>query len=477
MAIMTFGQCLKSLMEAHRLSVSTLVQKSGGTRAELRHALADELSSAKRNALAKKLCACGIFSQEERQSLKQALQVSEVGRERYAVFDAVERLLMNGTAEEDASVRLADGSWLQARLAELMAFEKIEILCINCNIPGVVKALEPFFADEDRDVRMRHYVQMDYCGSAAEMILCVSPILFDPRYMPFAIQPTAPTTASDYAFGGNYLSVKAVSPHKTDELFFVIRPGEGSAYELANAKRSAIQCFLERILRDVPTTAFKEMQQRKMDYVSLAVSCMSRELNRKLYLFGKSVCFQQTPVDIALSAFLDKGVFPAETAQKLVKQIMPIHRRRFENLLYQKKPTISIMSIEGCEHFLQTGMSSDHFVGFRAFTPQERLRIFEIMLDAAQADSGYMPLLLKQADPKCRYFVLCYDKLSIVLLKVDTNYDLDGHFDYVLLNFPELTKQYEDAFQNRIIKEGCHSREESLRILRTMMEEYAQTLR
>ena len=68
----------------------------------------------------------------------------------------------------------------------------------------------------------------------------------------------------------------------------------------------------------------------------------------------------------------------------LVKQIVPLHERRFQNLYTKKKPYIGTLSLEGCRRFLESGISRDQFAGIRPFFPKERLLIFSTMLKYAE---------------------------------------------------------------------------------------------
>lgn len=227
--------------------------------------------------------------------------------------------------------------------------------------------------------------------NAAEFVACMSPILFDNRYSPY--QLASWTETGQYpSVNGNLLLLSSRFGSQTEEQFFIIRDGS-SAYELSNADSVGICAFFNRIIAELPfrPTPLKVFEQTPMDYSSLVLSCLSRELNRTVFCYGTDISFAQVPTDVAVAAFRDKALFSPETADSLVKQIVPLHERRFQNLYTKKKPYIGTLSLEGCRRFLESGISRDQFAGIRPFFPKERLLIFSTMLKYAEENRSYSP--------------------------------------------------------------------------------------
>lgn len=467
----TFSQCLDRLMQQHHITVSALAAITG-SRTEIRKALMNALTAAKRAELYRRLCDKGVFSAEECRQLGCALETSRIGMEQYASRQAIERLL-TGRQDGAQPCVLEDGELLRDRVASLMAADEVNILCFNCIFPSVVAALLPLFDDPQRKVRMLHYVQPDCRGfNAAELILCMSPILFDRRYSPFAL-PLWEQSGLLSPLGGNLLLFQSRTRQGIRELFFVV---DAKTYELAPASAARLYPFVEHILDQLcpKPKPLKAYGQQAMDYSSLMMSCLSRELNRSTYSCGADMYFFQTPPNIALAAFRDKAAFTPKMAAMLEKRLFPIYEQRFQNLYTKKKPSYSVMSWDGCRQFLYTGMASDHFMGFRAFTPAERAVTFSTMLKAAEQNPAYSPILLRENGFSGPFHVMLYDKLGVVLGQPDTDYGPSSGYDYIFLNYPDFTGQCEDYFLNVLLKERCRSREESLRLLHAMLEDYVR---
>lgn len=466
----SFPDCLQDLMKRHQLTVGLLGKRLGGS-AELKHALADELTEGKRSVLCNKLCSLGIFEPEECESLLHSLEVSRIGAKRYASRRSIAMLLKADVAPNVEPILLGDGHSLADSIERIKDADEIELLCINCCYPALFTILAPLFSDQHADVNMRHYIRLDsYRSDAARFVSCVSPILFDSRYHPYGM-----VYAHDarHDVNGNLLCIHTVRNGERDEAFYVFVNAQ-LAYALPTAADAKLFPFFNRILSDfsVKPMPLKEMQNAQIDYANFCMLCLSRELNRSTYSLGSSIAFQQTPTEIALAAFNDKAAFPPEIMERLSKEVIPIHEQRFQNIYHKKKAGYSIYTLDGCRAFLETGASTDHFFGFRSFTPTERLLIFSLMLEAAKENKYFIPLLLKEPSFHCKYFIICYDKLGVALTSIDTDYRLGGGYSHVFLTFPEFTGQYTDYFLNDLVKNDCYSREESMCLLTELYHEF-----
>lgn len=471
-----FAQCIEQLLKEHKLTIGVLGAQIGA-RSDLRRALTNDLSSARRASLCEKICMSGPFSAEECEELRESLEVSRVGLERYASRRSIDRLMSIQTDEPPEPCCISGGPLIQRRLTPLLDADEINILCINCIYSSIIFALQPFFVDKGRSVRMYHYIQPDIVGlNAAEFVACISPILFDTRYSPYLLASWCDT--GEYpSINGNLLVINARFGKRTEEQLYVVSDSR-SAHELPNADAVGIFAFFSRIIADLPfrPTPLKMFEQASTDYASLVMSYLSRELNRSVFVYGTDISFVQVPTDIAVKAFQDKAMFPPDVMASFLKRLIPLHERRFQNLYTKKKPSVMTFTLEGCQRFMESGKSRDHFAGIRPFLPMERLHILSTMLKYADENRNFSPIVLKDEKFYSRYLTVGYDRLGVGITEYDTDYDLSAGYDYVFLSYPEFTSQYTDYFKTAVLKERCHSREESMRLLHEMYNAYVQKL-
>ncbi len=469
---LTFSQCLTKVMQHHQLSLGNLATMIGG-RSDLRHVLLmDDVSHAKRVRLFEKLKNSALFDQSDYESLSHSLEISRLGVERYRFQRAIGEILSGQTGHQVRTLKTDSGALLEERLSELKDAEKLEIICFNCCYHSLFALLAPFFEDASRDVTMRHYIQCDSSiNTAAEYVSVVMPVLFDSRY--FAYYRPATIDAKLPSLGGNQILIRATIQNQTVEMYFIF-VGGSIAYELAEPTSCQLFSFISKVLQGASPqpVAIKETNPYKLDFTSLCMTFLSHELNRATYYIGCDLCFQQIPTDIALAAFRDKGLLSDEETMQTISRTLSIHEQRYQNQYKKKKPTYRIMTISGCERFLATGETTDHFIGFRPFTPQERQKIFKNMLKAAHENNYFIPLLLIDADYSYQYNLVCYDKLGISIDVKDTDYDISNGYRSVFLMLPEFTKQYQEYYLDILVNERCHSRSKSLELLNQMYTDF-----
>lgn len=470
---LTFAQCLNKVMQKHHLSLGDLVTMLG-CRADLKHVLADDTTHAKRAKVFDQLKASQLFDDADYNALSHSLEISRLGVERYRFQHAITEILSGKTQESTCPIMTDAGDTLADRFAALTSAEKIEIICFNSCFHSLFSAVEPLFQDQKRDISMRHYIQSDSSiNTAAEYIAVVMPVLFDLRYSsyyrPACLESKIPS------LGGNLLFVRSIIQNKIVEMSFVFG-GDHIAYEMPNPTACRMYAFVSRVLQaaNPQPVAIKETSPYKLDFSSLCMTFLSHELNRATYYIGSDLCFQQIPTEIALAAFRDKGLSSDEETSRIINRTLSIHEQRYQNQYRKKKPTYRIMTEAGCERFLETGETTDHFVGFRPFTVDERKVIFQNMLNAAQQNSNFIPLLLIDSDFTHRYNLVCYEKLGVSIDAKDTDYDIDSGYQSVFLMLPEFTRQYLSYYLDILVNEKCYSRQKSLEKLEAMYHRFLQ---
>jgi len=468
---LTFSECLQQIMHKHKLSLGNLAAMIG-SRADLRHVLADDATPIIRNRLFQKLQESCLFEQADYTKLKQSLEISCLGVERYRFQRAIEGILAGRPFETPVDIMTDSGCSLTERMSTLMSAEKIEIICFNSCFHSLVAALKPLFDDPERDIHMRHYLHSAANYSlSAEYVESVLPIIFDPRYFSYIRNASVETQMP--CISGNLLFIRAILKNEIIEMCFAF-PSEQMVYEMPEPAAASIFSFVSKILQNIKPQPcpIKEEYPHQMDFPSLCMTFLSHELNRATYAITNDLCFQQTPTDIAVAAFLDKGMTSDEESEKIIRRTLSIHEQRYQNLYHKKKNTYRIMTVKGCEDFLSSGESAEHFVGFRAFTPQERKVIFGNMLQAAKENPFFIPLLLKDNQFNHKYNLVCYEKLGVSIDVKDTDYDISNGYRSVFLMHPVFTKQYMDYYLEILVPDKCYTRQKSLEMLEKMYDAF-----
>lgn len=457
-------------MDRYQLSATSLSSMIGG-RSELKRVLANDGTQASRRALFEKMKDSRLFSLEEYAQLEHSLNISHIGIMDYQFDQHMKQIMKDAPIPGTEPIFLENGETVEERLMTIKNAQKIEILCINSCHRSMMHSLQPLFNDPDQNISMWHLFHTDAFSDCSSTFLSISlPLLFDMRYHPYAMQRPHNDV---HVIGGNFLAVRAHYPAHVMQLCFIVL-GENTAVEMANASSANVFAFLSKALlslRDTPVP-LKNVPAQNDDFSALCMNYLSHELNRSTYSITSDLCFFQTPTDIAQAALQDKASFSEADTELLLQRTLAIHEQRYQNHYTKRKDSYQIMTYSGCRRFLETGMFTDHFFGFRAFTPEERKRIFGNMITCAKKNPHFIPLLLKDHDFHCKYNLFCYEKLGISLDKPDTDYDLRKGNRSIFITFPEFTQQYTQYYLDTLIPRICHTAAESLTLLEEMFEDF-----
>ena len=195
--LLTFGQCLKKMLNARKISASALSrmmeQKS---RNSMFRILDDTGGPAVQAAFFESLkeSGCLNLTAKEERELERALEVSRFGPAGYMTNQAMHRLL--GDVDQQAAAddpfrvdRSLDGSVTTLRESmELLAAEqkRVHFVITGCCYRAVFERIAAAFAGADCEMSIEHYM---YTGGD-EIISCVSaiqPVLYLPAYEGYCI--------------------------------------------------------------------------------------------------------------------------------------------------------------------------------------------------------------------------------------------------------------------------------------------------
>lgn len=472
--ILTFSECFKKLMQRDQLTIGQLAALCGG-RTTIKQILAGNGTHAQRERLLEKLKEAELFSPEDCQKLSASLEISRVGIKDYLFQKDIEQLFHWKARAAREPLRNQDGTLLTQQLSSLTTAGRIDILCVNCCFQSVIDMLLPLF-QSSRNIHMWHFLHSHSFRDLrySEYLNTFFPLLFDGHYHPYALETGADSDV--LAVGGNQLVVRARwEEGKWQEWAFALAD-ERLAYDLPAGTGAGWFALLASMLRGMKPspTALRESMNDSKDLCSLCMTFLSHELNRAIYSLGNDVFFQQIPPEILCDAIADKGVIAPEDLNQLYTLALPIHERRYRNQYEKKKATYQIMTVAGCQRFLDTGLCADHFYAIRPFTPQERAQIFGQILSAARQNPSFVPLLAKDARLTYRYSLICYEKLGLSLDLANADYNTENGYRSTFLLCPNFTQPYTAYYLKRLAGERCYSREESLMKLQEL---YAAFLR
>ena len=449
--ILTFGECLEAWMKksGHNItSLSTLTnQRSNTTISRLIH---DQCSVQRCRVFIDELIASiPSLTDEDIQKLTQSLDVSRFGKERYLSHQNFARLLKAGVSLSATQ----EGSELPPLAKEIMSRPGVnpkEILCFGCMESGFLDALSRLLLCNDT-LTIAHYFAEDHHRSISSLLPDVMPMLYNSRYELISVRRVAPLQPSCIAMQD------AILVRYEDGNGEMIIPGENGVmytwlFDPNNDLFSFYQRLLSRTDKDQQRYGHMYSGSAPADYHTFLNDCLEREQNRAIWLLKPDIGIEYLPVHIVNANFQEmiRTTHPefADAAPGIVECFMA----RYRNLFSKRQTSHLILCREGMTAFARTGLLSDHPFFLRPFTPQERVEIFEHLIDKS-INNPYFHLLLF-SDPKMQlsHTFVCHDKLALLLCNAHTDYNLKSDYKEIIIPSPAIVEQFRDFVMNVIIK-------------------------
>ena len=208
-------------------------------------------------------------------------------------------------------------------------------------------------------------------------------------------------------------------------------------------------------------------------YVHYLQYLKNMEYNRGCFLIKAEMCLHMIPPDIQLHALQEGPMANYPGLTEALPTLYELEKVRFENNRDKKKHQYYLHTEEGLRHFMETGMESDHFWGFRAFTPEERCTILRGLYERA-LHSPYVHLyLLKPGLEPVSDEIACYENHGISLLLPNTHYRIGQDHAEVLFRDPAFCRFFSGYFRKWFCQNYAFSEEESLATLHALLRQFA----
>lgn len=483
---MTFGECLSALMRENDISVAELTRLTNyRSKTSLVRLLRDEVRFASIEDFMVRLRAAEVWEagSREMRALEDAMEVSRLGRERYLRYREMWRLV-GRREEEPKEMALEPFGTSRARTLRELAqkwrgAQEIRFLLINSGYESLFAELNRLLEDRpDLDAVIEQYlIVRDDPGSLARQMNAMKTVFHDARYLGFCSVLTQEELNGGAGYGLNGDAL-IVSGRDGDGAYFcqmitVLSEERGLLYE--NEGSDDFPAFfrksVERICRDaLPFRAQYPEQELLEGLITLSRRYLECEQDRATYCLAPNICFELIPFEILYRVMFDSVLAGADPEAAQIKELSRIQKARYANIYGKRRPTVFVFDWESMKEFSETGYTTDHVTGMRAFTRRERR---EILAGAAAKARGneYLQIHILKPGIRPRGMTLtAYDALGVYLLDANTQYDVVRGHSEVFLQMPDFAQALESFFRDELIEKCCYPEEESLRMLEELAE-------
>lgn len=193
----------------------------------------------------------------------------------------------------------------------------------------------------------------------------------------------------------------------------------------------------------------KISDHNKQDYIRYLNYIKDLEYNTRIFRIKADLGLELIPADIQLAAVREGPMrgYPAEDMNVLLTQLYEIENERYLNSLNKHFHQYFLMSYKAMLDFAKTGLFSDHFWGFRAFTSQERLFILKDFYNRVCTSQYFHFSFLKPEVHLVWDELIWYENVGICFLPPKTHYDIDDDHTEFILHDPVFSDFFSSFFR------------------------------
>lgn len=206
-------------------------------------------------------------------------------------------------------------------------------------------------------------------------------------------------------------------------------------------------------------TPMKISDAATQDYLHYLNYIKNLEYNHRLFRIKADLGLELIPADIQLAAAREGAMhgYP----QSLLDSLYEIENARCCNSRSKYAHQHFLLSYDAMLNFVQTGVLTDHFWGFRPFTPQERLAILQDFFQRATT-SKYFHFSFLKPDVHLVYDELIwYEGAGICFLPPKTHYNIDDDHSEFILRDPVFCDFFSTFFRKWLFAHHALSASES----------------
>ena len=211
-----------------------------------------------------------------------------------------------------------------------------------------------------------------------------------------------------------------------------------------------------------------------VDYLAYIEACLRLEQSRAIYMIKRDVPLSYVQTDIleqcVREGFAAAGIVPQEEIEPLLEQLQRVHNQRFDNYFAKRKPSHTVFDMGAMERFARTGRQSDHFFAFRAYMPQERVRILTHLRGHAAENPYFNVYFFKPEYEAPQMEIALFEGTGTLMAKPDTNYNLMGDHTETIITQESFCECYKNYYMQDLLERQVTDKQETLDVLDRLIE-------
>ncbi|MBE5792479.1 MAG: hypothetical protein E7322_10030 [Clostridiales bacterium] len=462
LGVQTFGESLTAWMEEKGLNAPDLAAYLRDTRdATIARLMHDQLDYQRCARFITELAECyPDIDEETLKRLRIAVDVNRYGKEMYLAKQNFFRALSSG--EEISDIKSSKANELCDQLLVWSGDSALQLLCIGLTDGEPIRFLN-LISEKKKDSFIYHFFYQTRVLEHSLLLTETLPIAFKANYELYEVQDNRG------AIMDNLLIAKK---DDGEHLLMVYDGGEFSTLHLP--KGAELFDFVRKIFlkehHSPKKINLRFTYNSPEAYLDFLKNCLSLEKNKAIYQIKTEIGLEYIPTDIIYDNFSQWAREHDTRFLPYLETLKGIFEKRYENLLNKAEPTYLIMTKEGMAQFARTGRMKDHPFCMRSFTPAERKRIFQNLIDISLTAPALTPLFFSDDSILPNHSFIGYARECILVCAAQADYDLSDYTE-IVLDSGTLSGQYADFVTNILTKNHVLGKKASFEFIQSLIKE------
>lgn len=412
--------------------------------------------------------------------LEEALEIERLGYQNYMDYQTMNQLLRGewaeGMSDLTALCEESDGRSvekpLRALFGEIGAANWVELLICGCCQSNLCQLLAECFtrAGYEGRVSARHYVDVEDTV-AVRNVMNVLPLVPMCWYNAYLVEEDACSREKRNLYRGGILLMlvhngagrtvchKLIQYSPTHFLYIAQPPAWQEMVAVLDEDR-------ERFAMLKPP---QPLTDSLGDLVTYSDAWRAMEEDCAIYSLKPDVQINCMPCGILLPA-VEEAVARIDlqtqgTTEALLARLYDIHDRRFHNMVEKRHPTYLVYSVSAMRQFMRTGVQTDQWFMQRPYTPQERVRVMEVLRAQARENPYFHIYFLRESFPTLPYELTLYEGKGLAVLGCYNSYDFEDDHTEGMMTHPGVMRRFQRYFVDELLKKHVLDAENSLALL------------
>lgn len=489
--LLSFGECLRRVMQQRRCSIAMLQQKMGIKSAtSISRLLRDECSYEVSAKFFQQLKIANLLmlNADEIELLKQALEVKRLGASTYMAYQTMERMF---TESDDGKqiIQVFEGAGIdsvstQEWIDKLAQCTHIRAYAFNFCFPPLFRAFAVLLKHFSKDsFILTHYFDItpDPPRLVDPLVCLISVLCFD-GYEGFYRAHGSGSMDGIPTLLSNKIQIWATKPDGSKVIYTLKMTGEKKLLACKCPDDGSMAYMLETELQSEDFKGYIPVRHNALrnnshsDLISLYQRLLFMEKDRTQRILWQTLCVNFLPTRTLKDMALSAAMYNTSESLKFIEALTPLHTERHDNIYSKRKNMYVVLNREAMRRFAHDGYLQEHPAGLPPVPLRERAEILKTLI-ANGKDNVYFHVYMGSGNfPPDHLSYMSFAGLGLYVYDANTNFNLEHPFYETIISIDEMAKLFDSFFDDVILTKYADNEDDSIKFLVSLLDDLAEVI-